>query len=335
MNLALKHITSVVFDSCLSLSLGLTQDVFYYASLLQKKYLGEGFEIFLASVDGEDVSSFSGMAIQVQGGLKDIGQTDLVILHACWGDIDVMLEKNQGILKQLRQWHKQGIPILAPTTASYFLAQAGLLDGRLCTTHWHKHQDFIQRYPKAQCKPERFITATDGLYCSAGMNAGMEVMVYVLSRLTDKRIAQAVEHTFLVDFRRAYQHEFIQLADQSHHQDDGILSIQQWLEINFSDDFSLQYLADKSHMSLRSFKRRFKEATGESPLLYIQKLRIEQGKEYLKHSNKSVGQIAWDVGYEDAGHFNRLFKRHNGITPAKWRKQQGLTLGLAGGADKL
>jgi transcriptional regulator GlxA family with amidase domain len=169
------------------------------------------------------------------------------------------------------------------------------------------------------CRSDRFITAANDLYCSAGLNAGLEIMVYLLKRYSHEEVAKQVEHTFLADFRRSYQHDFIHLADQSRHTDEAILVCQQWIEMNYQTHMTVQSLADKANMSLRTFKRRFTDATGEAPLHYIQKIRIEQGREYLKHSNKSVSEIAWEVGYEDAGHFNRLFKRAYGETPARWR----------------
>lgn len=318
----LKQVVSYLPDQCMGLSLGLTQDVFTYASQLQKRMLGREIELKLISVDGRPVHSFSGLKVEVDGGLDDVQLPDLVILHAWWGDLDQQLNAQQALLKKLQFWHQHGVPILAPTTASYFLADAGLLDNRMCTTHWHKHAEFIKRYPNVDCHPERFITATGDLYCSAGLNAALQVMVYLLSRFSHEEVATQVEHTFLVDFRSGYQHDFIQLADKSRHLDETILSAQQWIEIHFQQEIQLQQLADKSNMSLRTFKRRFKEATGVAPLQYIQKIRIEQGRELLTHSNKSIGQISYLVGYDDPGHFNRLFKRAYGTTPAKWRKQK-------------
>lgn len=316
----LKQVVSYLPDQCMGLSLGLTQDVFVYASHLQKRLLGAGMDLKLISVDGKPVNTFSGLNIQVDGSLEDVDLPDLVILHAWWGDLASQLSKQGPLLHKLRYWHDHGVPISAPTTASYFLAEAGLLDNRLCTTHWHKHEDFMTRYPAVMCQPERFITATGDLYCSAGLNAGLEIMVYLLGRFSHDDVAKQVEHTFLADFRAGYQHDFIQLADQSRHLDEAILAAQQWVEMHYQQDFSVQQLADKSNMGLRTFKRRFKDATGEAPLQYVQKIRIEQGRELLKHSNKSVAQISYMVGYEDPGHFNRLFKRTYGVTPARWRK---------------
>ncbi|KZY60699.1 AraC family transcriptional regulator [Oleiphilus sp. HI0068] len=317
----LKHVTLYACENAMGLSLGLSHDVFAFASMLQKKLLGEAISISLVTLDGKAISSFSGLSITPDQALGDIKHTDLVILHGIWGNMEALLIDQRPLYPKLREWHEQGIPIMAATTGSYFLAEAGLLDERICTTHWHKQEEFAQKYPKIDLRPDRFITATGELYCSAGMNAAMEIMIYLLSRLSCTEVGEAVESTFLVDFRRAYSGEFASIGKQTYHQDDAILSIQQWLEIHFIEPLSIEQLATKANMSVRTFKRRFKEATGESPLSYIQHLKIEQGKEHLKHSDQSVAEISWKVGYQDPGHFNRLFQRKYGLSPAAWRKK--------------
>ncbi|GAC34962.1 GlxA family transcriptional regulator [Paraglaciecola polaris] len=316
----LKHVTLFASENAMGLSLGLTHDVLAFASVLQQRLLGQPIRISLVTVDGKPTSTFSGLAITPDCSLDEVHDTDLVILHSIWGEVDSILVKQAALYPRLRTWHEQGKPIMAAATGAYFLAEAGLLDDRISTTHWHKQADFAKRYPKVDVRPERFITATGGLYCSAGMNAAMESMVYLISRLSCPQVGEAVEHAFLVDFRSGYSGEFTSMGHQTYHQDDAILSIQQWLEIHFMDSITIEELASKANMSARTFKRRFKDATGETPLGYIQQLRVEQGKEYLKHSDKSVEEISWSVGYQDAGHFNRLFKRTYGKNASSWRQ---------------
>jgi len=320
--MALRHVTFYGCTPTLSLGLGITQDVWAFASMVQEKVLGQGITVELFTLDGQPVESFSGISMPAHGNLDCVPDTDLVILHALWGDPVPILEQQLALLPQLRRWHEMGVPILALTTASFLLAEAGLLDGRPCTTHWHQHQAFARRYPEVDFRKERFITATGELYCVAGMNAAMEVIVHLLDRMSCAQVARAIEEMFLMDFRRGYSSEFIAVGGQTYHQDESILQVQQWLEIHFASHITLQMLANKTNMSLRTFKRRFKEATGETPMQFLQQLRLEQGKDMLKYSQKKVSEIAWALGYEDPGHFNRLFKRHFGATPARWRKKQ-------------
>jgi transcriptional regulator GlxA family with amidase domain len=318
--MALKHVTFYGCSPTLSLGLGITQDVWAFASMMQEKALGQAITVELFTLDGKPVESFSGMQMAANGDIDALPDTDLVILHALWGDPEVIVAQQIKLFAQLRRWHEMGVPILALTTASFLLAEAGLLDGRICTTHWHQHEAFAKRYPNVDFRKERFITATGGLYCVAGMNAALEVIVHLLTRMSCVSVAQAIEKMFLMDFRREYSSEFIAVGGQTYHQDESILQVQQWLEIHFATDVSLQLLANKTNMSLRTFKRRFKDATGETPMQFLQLLRLEQGKDMLSYSQKKVSEVSWAVGYEDPGHFTRLFKRHFGTTPARWRK---------------
>lgn len=315
----LKQVTLYACENTMGLSLGLTHDVLAFASKLQQRIMGQPICISLVTLDGKPTSTFSGLAVTPDCSLDEVQDTDLIILHGIWGNMDELLIQQRPLYPRLRQWHKQGKPIMAAATGAYFLAEAGLLDDRMSTTHWHKQAHFAQTYPKVDVRPERYITATGDLYCSAGMNAALEIMVYLLSRLSCAKVAEAVEQAFLVDFRRGYSHEFASMGHQTYHQDDEILSLQQWLEIHFMKPVTIEELAIKANMTPRTFKRRFKDATGETPLAYIQQLRIEQGKEYLKHSDKSIEEISWSVGYQDAGHFNRLFKRAYNMNASAWR----------------
>lgn len=325
---ALRHVTLYACDQAMGLSLGLTQDVWAFAAMLQEKVIGIPMQVQLVTVDGGPISSFGGMEVKADAAIDDVEETDLVVLHAIWGDPTPILAKQQSLYPKLRKWHEQGLPILAATTGSFLLAEAGLLDGRMCTTHWHKHEELQVLYPNIQVHKERFITSSGGLYCSAGMNAGLEVMIHVLAQYSSPQVAKTVEDAFLVDFRRGYSSDSISqsinMHHQSFHQDDEILAVQQWMELHFSESLTVVQVAEKANMSLRTFKRRFKGATGVTPLHYLQQLRVQQGKDLLKHSNLSVAQIAWNVGYEDAGHFGRLFKRECGSTPAQWRKERML-----------
>lgn len=316
----LKHVTLFASENTMGLSMGLTHDVLKFASDLQEKLFGVPIAIKLVTIDGQPTTTFSGLAIIPDCSLADIEETDLVVLHSVWGDVDNLLSKQAALYPKLRHWHAQGIPIMAAATGAYFLAQAGLLDDRMSTTHWHKQAHFAKSFPKVDVRTDRFITATGELYCSAGLNAGIEIIVYLVSRLSCAQVGSAIEHTFLVDFKRGVTGEMTSLNHQTHHQDDEILTIQQWLEIHFAESVTVSEMAARINMSVRTFKRRFKDATGETPLGYLQQLRVEQGKEYLKHSDKSAEEVAWAVGYQDPGHFNRLFKRTYGKNIAHWRK---------------
>ena len=120
----LKHVTIYACENTLGLSIGLTHDVFAFASTLQERLLGEPINISLVTLDGKPTSTFSGLAVTPDCSLDDIQDTDLVILHSVWGDMNDLLVQQRPLYPRLREWHKQGKPIMAAATGGYFLAEA-------------------------------------------------------------------------------------------------------------------------------------------------------------------------------------------------------------------
>lgn len=309
----------------LGLSLGVTQDVLSVANdLAERQGLGS-LNLVLASANGGVVSSFSQLKVLSEARLNPSQRPDLLVIHPWWGSFSDQLANEQLFIEVLPEWHCGGTIIAAPTTASYFLAQAGLLEQRQCTTHWHKHEDFQKRFPKAILSKERHITVADGLYCSSGMQAGLEILIHILKEWFGSDHASLLEETFMPDFKHMLSNEFLAMASNYQHDDADIMKCQQWLELNYAAPVTVTGMAQRANMSERSFKRRFKLATGMPPLQYLQRLRIEQGRQYLSTTKRSVADVSWRVGYEDAGHFARLFERHYGCTPNDWRKRQPLT----------
>ena len=305
----------------LGLSLGVTQDVLAVAGELARRHGVGDLDLWLASSNGEAVESFSGLQVQTHVSLEEMHAPDLLVVHPWWGEFDEQTQTQASIGAVIQDWHGQGTLIAAPTTASYFLAEAGLLDHKLCTTHWHKHDDFAQRFPMAQLSKNRHITVANGLYCSTGMQAGLEILIHVLGKWFGREHAAQLESIFMPDFKQDLSTEFLAMAEHYGHGDQSVLKCQQWLELNYDQSITVIDMAERVHMSERSFKRRFKLATGMSPLNYLQRLRVEQGKQYLLTSAMAIADVALRVGYEDAGHFIRLFEREYGDTPAQWRRK--------------
>jgi transcriptional regulator GlxA family with amidase domain len=201
-----------------------------------------------------------------------------------------------------------------------FLADAGLLHNRMFTANNFSRDKFKQRYSNVEVHSERSIVESDGIYTCIGNQASRYVLYYLLAQLSSEAIAKNTENTFTAELSMQAFTEGL-LSDPSEaHQDEEIWRIQQWVQLHFAESISLDNLAAKANMSLRTFKRRFKQATSLAPLHYLQNLRVEQGKEFLKHTNKNVGEISRLVGYEDTGHFIRLFKRSYDKSPQQWRK---------------
>jgi transcriptional regulator GlxA family with amidase domain len=200
-----------------------------------------------------------------------------------------------------------------------------MLDGKKATIYWQLADQFRERYPRVVLQPERLITCEDNIYCSAGIASACELCTFLIEKIWGIDIAQKVAHNFLMDVQQVQQDFRLSFDTQKEHSDSSILSAQQWMETNFSTEFLLEEIADRVGLGLRSFMRRFKKATGDTPLQYLQRIRIGVAKELLTTSVLSVDEVSYRTGYTDVSFFCRLFKRHTGVTPGGFRRTPGVT----------
>ena len=142
-----------------------------------------------------------------------------------------------------------------------------------------------------------------------------------MERFSSPAVALACSKMLVLDGRRAEQTPYMAFYSQKAHQDDAIRKAQSWLEQHYADALTIDEVAAVAGLGTRTFKRRFKEATGETPIGYLQHLRIEAAKHLLESSREQTARIIWSVGYEDASSFRRLFKRTVGCTMEQYRKR--------------
>ena len=212
---------------------------------------------------------------------------------------------------------EQKSPACTPET--FVLAETGLLDGKVATIYWRMIEEFKSRYPKVILQPEKSITSAGDLFCSSGVTSAVEMGIYLLEKIWGANIAAKVSRHFLMDIPRDSTEYALALDKQKEHSDERIHHAQQWIEANFSSSFLLDEVADRVGMSLRSLRRRFSFATGETPMEYLHRVRLETAKNLLISSTLSIEQIAYRVGYEDSNYFSRLFKKKLKLTPREYR----------------
>ncbi len=273
----------------------------------------------LAGRDRHPVTLGSGIILQPEVVFADLPPLDLLLLPAIWRNPLPAVSGARDWLGLLREQAARGTRICSVGTASYLLAQAGLLDGRPATTHWNYFEQFSRRYPTVDLKTRHLITQSENIYCVGSVNSIADLMVHIVEEWFGSRIARAVENQFSPEIRRsfraaAYQNE----ADSSHH-DELVAQAQQWLQTHLSAPVSIALLATQLRLTPRTLNRRFKHATGMTPLSYLQSLRIRGAKELLRHSNLTVGDIAWQQGIQDVSYFSQLFRHHSGMSPLQYR----------------
>ncbi|WP_417779216.1 GlxA family transcriptional regulator [Stutzerimonas xanthomarina] len=318
----LKRISILATDGVFASTLLHAKDFFHMASLRYGKQLGldlnPAFETSLVSPDGRSVSTFSGPRIEVDSALDD---ADAVILPAFWGDFDAINQRYPQVSHWLQERHAAGSAICGEASGAFWMAEAGLLDGREGTTHWRFAQEFVARFPRVLFTQEKHLTDSDNLYCAGGTTSACDLYIHLVERFCGAHIAQGMARDILFEVRRNYSPGRIGFGGQKLHLDTRVLQIQEWLEEHFAEKFRFEDVARDHGMSIRNFMRRFQTATGDKPLHYLQRLRIETAKNLLSTTRKSIKTISYEVGYDDASFFARLFRQHTELSPNQYRQQ--------------
>ena len=318
---SLQHISILATEGVFASTLMHAKDFFHMASLRLGRQLGldaPAVETRLVSPDGLPVDTFSGTRIAVDGAL---GDTDIVILPAFWGNFDALCRRYQSVLPWLRQCHAVGTAICGEATGVFWMAAAGLLDDKEATTHWRFAEEFVRRFPRVHFTADKHMTDNDELYCAGGTTSACDLYMYLVERFCGANIAQGMARDVLFEVQRNYCPGRIGFGGQKLHLDTRVLQIQQWLEEHFAKKFRFEDVAREHGMSIRNFMRRFQAATGDKPLHYLQRLRIETAKTLLSTTRKSIKTISYEVGYDDASFFARLFRQHTGLSPNQYRQQ--------------
>lgn len=245
--------------------------------------------------------------------------SDLIYIPGLWRNPRPVVQKHKDTLIWLKEQYQNGAIISAVGTGVCFLAEAGLLESKAATTHWHYFDQFQKDYPAVQLKRQYFITQAGNLYCAASVNSLADLTVHFIQRFYGKTVASHVERHFSHEIRQAYENSGFFEMQENKHPDEEITQIQIWLHDNYQRDILFPQVASRFSMSVRTLNRRFKNALGQTPLDYLQEIRINTAKELLKTSNLSIGEIADKVGYQDTGYFTTLFKKKLATTPNAYR----------------
>lgn len=291
----------------------------YLYETLQGEEGDRKFNVQTASLSGESVQTLSALKLDPDYALDEIETADLMVVAAGGGDLDVECERNAKLPPLLRKAYENGTAIAGVCSGVVQLAEAKLLDERPATTHWALADDCRKRYPKVDWQPERYVTESDRVFCSGGVYSGVDLCLYIVEKYCGHQIAMQTARALLVRTPRVWQAGYTAETPQINHEDEDIRNLQEWLFKNYSKNIIVADLADRANMSQRNFMRRFKAATGETPIKYVQRLRINAARHLLENDLKTVREVCRKVGYEDLNFFRKLFKRYTGLTPSTYR----------------
>lgn len=250
-------------------------------------------------------------------------QQSLILVPAFSGDWEQVREKNRAVIEWLGHHYRVGTEVASLCKGSYFLAEAGLFDGKPCTSHWGVIDDMRTRFPKIDLKPDSVVTDQSGLYSGGGAFSSLNLVLYLVEKFCGHDIGVLVAKNFSIHRDHINQAHFSVFRGLNQHGDQVILDAQAYIEAHYAGDISVQGVADHANMSKRNFIRRFKQAVQITPLEYIQRMKIEAAKKALEQGGRTIQELTYQVGYSDSKTFRSVFKRVTGVTPQDYRNKYG------------
>jgi transcriptional regulator GlxA family with amidase domain len=290
---------------------------------LQAEPRAPAFRVTTASISGAPVRSPYGLDIRPQASLDEVRRTDIVIVATSGLEWNEKLIENSRLPPWLAAHYAQGAYVAGVCMGSAYLAEAGLLDGRLATTHWAICKQFASRYPLVNWRPDLLITEDARLLCSGGVYAAIDVSLYLVEKLCGHDVAVQTAKALLLPMPRTHQSGYAVLPLSPPHGDERIRTAEAYIQEAFHEDLTTDGLARRAGLGLRTFARRFKAATGRLPSTYLQAIRIDHAKAILERETRSIQSVSSAVGYDDVTFFRSLFKRETGMTPAEYRANFG------------
>jgi transcriptional regulator GlxA family with amidase domain len=251
--------------------------------------------------------------------IREIGKTDLLIIPSLSRYYETLLGKNRELIAWVGDQYKIGAEIASICSGAFLLAATGLLDGRSCSTHWGAAADFRRMFPDVQLDVEKLITADRGIYTNGGAYSFLHLIIFLIEKIFDRETAIFCSKMFQVDIDRTSQSAFIIFQAQKNHGDELIGEAQDYIEKNLSEKISFEELASKLAISRRNFDRRFVKAVGNTPVEYLQRVKVEVAKKALEKGRKTIFEVMDEVGYSDDKAFREVFKKITGLSPLDYK----------------
>jgi transcriptional regulator GlxA family with amidase domain len=253
--------------------------------------------------------------------LKDVKKTDLVFIPALFGDMSTAIAKNKAMIPWITDQYEKGAEVASLCVGAFLLASTGLLNGKKCSTHWGFQNEFREMFPEVEVMDGSIITEEHRIYSSGGANSYWNLLLHLIEKYTDRETAILASKYFAIDIDRESQTAFAMFKGQKNHKDLAIIKAQEYIEKNVQEKITLDELADLTALGRRSFERRFKQATNNSVLEYIHRVKIEAAKRSFESSRKNINEVMFDVGYTDTKAFRSIFKKITGLTPVEYRNK--------------
>lgn len=286
------------------------------------KLVEDPFKIDLVGLTKEPVLYQGLFSIQPTATINGISKTDLIIISPISGNLELEIQNNMEFVKWIKtQRIENDSEVASLCKGAFILAETGLVNGKSCATHWTAHDLFQQKYPLVKLIPEKIICEDNGIYSSGGAYSILNFTLYLIERYFGRETAIWCSKVSEIELDRISQSEFIVFSGQKDHSDKPIKQAQLHIENNYQDKLNVDDIAQMVHLNARSFLRRFKKATSNTPLAYIQRVKVEAAKKKLETTTKTILEIMYEIGYNDEKAFRSTFRKYSGLSPKEYQRK--------------
>ncbi len=325
----MKHLTILVPDGQNNLSsiVG-TYKIFtraneYWSQTPAGKKTGrrELFKIELAGIS-KNVEFYNGLfTVRPHTNISAITKTNLIIIPSLNYNYQKTVKENRMVIDWIEKQYKHGAEIASICTGAFLLASSGLLDGKACSTHWAVANDFRSMFPKVNLQTDKLITDENGIYTNGGAYSFLNLVIYLVEKYYDRQTAIFCSKVFQIEIDRQSQSAFIIFKGQKLHGDEMVRQAQAYIESNLDEKISVEHLSSMFAVGRRNFDRRFIKATGNTPVEYAQRVKIESAKKAFETSRKTINEVMYEVGYSDVKAFREVFRKITGMSPLEYRSK--------------
>jgi len=279
------------------------------------------FQVQLVGAKKEVKLNEGMFSVRTDRQLNEVQKTDLVFIPALFGDMKTAVDKNKNLVPWIMEQYANGAEVASLCVGAFLLAATGLLNGKKCSTHWGFQNEFREMYPEVQVAEGSIITEEHRIYSSGGANSYWNLLLHLVEKYTDRHTAVLASKYFAIDIDRDSQTAFAMFKGQKNHSDAAVKEAQEFIEKNFAERILVDELACRVAVGRRSFERRFKQATNNTVLEYIQRIKMEAAKHNFETNRKNINEVMFDVGYSDTKAFRTTFKKVTGLTPVEYRNK--------------
>lgn len=279
------------------------------------------FNIQLAGISKKVDFYNSLFSVKPHVDISEILTTNLIIIPSLNHNYQNTIKANQGLIDWIRKQYKNGSEIATICTGAFILAATGILDGKSCSTHWTARENFRTMFPKVNLQTDKLITDENGIYTNGGAYSFLNLIIYLIEKYYDRQTAIFCAKVFQIEIDRHTQSEFTIFTGQKKHNDQLIQQAQAYIEENLHSKITIEELASKFNVGRRNFDRRFISATGNTPIEYQQRVKMEAAKKAFETNRKTVNEVMYEVGYSDVKAFREVFRKITGMSPTEYKRK--------------